>query len=40
MVVKAPMLFEEEVIPQAPINQTQWLQAPLTVKVNNKDKKN
>ncbi len=30
-VVKAAVLFEEE-IPQAQISQTQWLQAPLTVK--------
>jgi hypothetical protein len=38
VVVKAPMLFEEEIIPQAQITPTQWLQAPLTVKC--KDKKN
>jgi len=31
-VVKAPVIFEEEIIPQAPVTQTQWLQAPLTVK--------
>jgi hypothetical protein len=28
-VVKAPMVFEEEVIPQVQINQTQWLQASV-----------
>jgi hypothetical protein len=32
------MIFEEEIIPQAPITQTQWLQAPLTVKT--KDRRN
>ena len=25
-------MFEEEIIPQAPITQTQWFKAPLTVK--------
>jgi hypothetical protein len=34
--VKAPMVFEEEIIPQAQITQTQWLQAPLTMKVREK----
>ena len=29
-VVKAPLVFEEEIIPQAPVTQTQWLQAPLS----------
>ena len=32
------MVFEEEIIPQAQITQTQWLQAPLTVKT--KDRRN
>lgn len=40
VVVKAPMLFEEEIIPQAPLNQTQWFQAPLTVKVREKKTEN
>ena len=34
------MLFEEEIIPQAPLNQTQWFQAPLTVKVREKKTEN
>ena len=31
-VVKAPMVFEEEIIPQAQLTQTQWFQAPLSSK--------
>lgn len=31
------MLFEDEMIPQAQITKTQWLQAPLSLK---KDKRN
>ena len=38
-VVKAPVIFEEE-IPQAQITQTQWLQAPLTVKGRDKKTEN
>lgn len=30
--VKAPIVFEDEVIPQVQINQTQWLQHPLSNK--------
>jgi hypothetical protein len=32
------MVFEEEIIPQAQVTQTQWFQAPLTVKT--KDRRN
>lgn len=38
MVVKSPMVFEDELIPEAPVTQTQWFHAPLTVKCRDKKK--